>query len=128
MDEVNRYLSYPALYTHIKQKHGGQDPPGTQSDQKRSSRGRGRPRKIYIAEDIKSQQERELEADQQRKLERDNKFLQKFNANGGPTDPSQWFTSDNLDQEEEKTYLQKKVVEMTQKLRNYIDTKADDAF
>ena len=38
------YLSYPALYTHIKTKHNGQNPPGTPMFQ--SCRGRGRPRKV----------------------------------------------------------------------------------
>lgn len=39
------YLSYPALYTHVKQKHGGVNPNGTDSSAMRSHRGRGRPRK-----------------------------------------------------------------------------------
>ena len=39
------YLSYPALYTHIKQKHLGAPPPGTNSQQYHTGRGRGRPRK-----------------------------------------------------------------------------------
>jgi hypothetical protein len=38
------YLSYPALYTHIKTKHSGQNPSGTQ--QLQAGRGRGRPRKV----------------------------------------------------------------------------------
>ena len=46
-----KYLSYPALYTHIKQKHDGVDPPGTQSTQLKSGRGRGRPRKIFVADE-----------------------------------------------------------------------------
>lgn len=33
------YLSYPALYTHIKTKHGGDPPPGTTKQIKQ----RGRP-------------------------------------------------------------------------------------
>ncbi len=41
-----RYLSYPALYTHIKTKHGGQNPKGTNAPQYQSGRGRGRPRKV----------------------------------------------------------------------------------
>lgn len=39
------YLSYPALYTHVKNKHDGQQPEGTLIPEKRKSRGRGRPRK-----------------------------------------------------------------------------------
>ena len=38
------YLSYPALYTHIKQKHGTA-PDGTNNAQHNTGRGRGRPRK-----------------------------------------------------------------------------------
>jgi hypothetical protein len=39
------YLSYPALYTHIKQKHLGVTPSGTNTSQHFTGRGRGRPRK-----------------------------------------------------------------------------------
>ena len=39
------YLSYPALYTHIKQKHAGVTPGGTTTSQHLPGRGRGRPRK-----------------------------------------------------------------------------------
>ena len=39
------YLSYPALYTHIKQKHQGIQPEGTNTASMNSGRGRGRPRK-----------------------------------------------------------------------------------
>ncbi len=39
------YLSYPALYTHVKNKHEGQQPEGTVIPEKRKNRGRGRPRK-----------------------------------------------------------------------------------
>ena len=35
------YLSYPALYTHVKHKHNGIDPPGTTSIDKKKC---GRPR------------------------------------------------------------------------------------
>jgi hypothetical protein len=37
------YLSYPALYTHIKNKHGGDQPNGTNVPTGKG--GRGRPRK-----------------------------------------------------------------------------------
>lgn len=40
------YLSYPALYTHIKTKHDGVTPPGTTQPQTSSKSGRGRP-KVY---------------------------------------------------------------------------------
>lgn len=39
------YLSYPALYTHIKTKHEGITPDGTNAPQFKNGRGRGRPRK-----------------------------------------------------------------------------------
>lgn len=39
------YLSYPALYTHVKNKHGGSQPDGTLIPNARSGRVRGRPRK-----------------------------------------------------------------------------------
>lgn len=38
------YLSYPALYTHMKQKHS-KGPDGEQRNPPTSGRGRGRPRK-----------------------------------------------------------------------------------
>lgn len=40
------YLSYPALYTHIKTKHRGKNPNGT--NQPSSSRARGRPKKVLL--------------------------------------------------------------------------------
>lgn len=40
------YLSYPALYTHIKTKHDMVQPAGTYGPQFRNGRGRGRPRKM----------------------------------------------------------------------------------
>jgi hypothetical protein len=40
------YLSYPALYTHIKTKHNGKTPEGTNANQVSNGRGRGRPRKV----------------------------------------------------------------------------------
>lgn len=42
------YLSYPALYTHIKTKHNGKMPVGTNANQVQNGRGRGRPRKVRI--------------------------------------------------------------------------------
>lgn len=41
------YLSYPALYTHIKTKHAGTQPEGTKSHQTSTSK-RGRPKKVQI--------------------------------------------------------------------------------
>ena len=39
------YLSYPALYTHIRNKHGRAAPAGTSTPSLEQGRGRGRPRK-----------------------------------------------------------------------------------
>lgn len=38
------YLSYPALYTHLKQKHDGKAPEGTNLPQSSSKGIRGRPK------------------------------------------------------------------------------------
>lgn len=113
------YLSYPALYTHIKQKHGGVYPPGTQLTQQKSSRGRGRPRKIYIAEDTKTQQDKEYEADKLKKMENekhDRTFFMKFGAYGGPSNPREWFTSDSENGEPSKvSKLHVKLIEYLKK-------------
>ncbi len=45
------YLSYPALYTHIKTKHNGKTPEGTNANQVQSGRGRGRPRKNFLVDE-----------------------------------------------------------------------------
>jgi hypothetical protein len=45
------YLSYPALYTHIKTKHNGKTPDGTNANQVQNGRGRGRPRKNFLIND-----------------------------------------------------------------------------
>jgi hypothetical protein len=42
------YLSYPALYTHIKTKHDSINPEGTNAPQFKNGRGRGRPRKVKL--------------------------------------------------------------------------------
>jgi CDGSH-type Zn-finger protein len=39
------YLSYPALYTHIKTKHDGKNPEGTVANQATKTK-RGRPKKV----------------------------------------------------------------------------------
>ena len=41
-----RYLSYPALYTHVKTKHAGTTPTGTTAPLCTTGRSRGRPRKV----------------------------------------------------------------------------------
>ena len=45
------YLSYPALYTHIKTKHDGKIPEGTRANQVQNNKGRGRPRKNLLLSD-----------------------------------------------------------------------------
>mmetsp|Transcript_91470 Transcript_91470/g.136949 ORF Transcript_91470/g.136949 Transcript_91470/m.136949 type:complete len:110 (+) Transcript_91470:203-532(+) len=48
-----RYLSYPALYTHIKTKHDGVHPEGTKTSNNSKTR-RGRPKKDFgIGDDMK---------------------------------------------------------------------------
>jgi hypothetical protein len=42
-----KYLSYPALYTHIRTKHDGNAPSGTNMSKLLTGRGRGRPRKTH---------------------------------------------------------------------------------
>lgn len=41
------YLSYPALYTHIKTKHEGVTPAGTSQPNSNGKSGRGRPKVDY---------------------------------------------------------------------------------
>ena len=43
-----KYYSYPALYTHIKTKHDGKTPEGTNANQIQNGKGRGRPRKNFL--------------------------------------------------------------------------------
>ena len=45
------YLSYPALYTHLKQKHKGIQPEGTLLPPT-GKQGRGRPPKVYCLNSI----------------------------------------------------------------------------
>jgi hypothetical protein len=67
-------LSYPALYTHIKQKHGGAHPNGTDTPTTRSGRGRGRPRK------------QNLPLLPQSRPPSEDEFLRKEGLLGGPVD------------------------------------------
>ena len=111
-----RYLSYPALYTHIKQKHNGITPPGTNTSQHFTGRGRGRPRKTlieieqnrirvevdgygkdYVQEtDIwvnntgngPSEQEM-MQLDE--KIMQENTYFLELGSQGGPTNPLEWF-------------------------------------
>jgi len=49
------YLSYPALYTHIKTKHNGVTPAGTSQPQTNGKSGRGRPKKEDSVNKIKEE-------------------------------------------------------------------------
>lgn len=70
------YLSYPALYTHIKQKHS-KGPDGEIRNPPTSGRGRGRPRKNpYQRTDPKSEE-----------------YFNVAERKGGPTDPLMHFDS-----------------------------------
>lgn len=60
------YLSYPALYTHIKTKHGGKVPGG--ADQPPSSRARGRPKKATPSMPDKEKQEAAENANAEAKI------------------------------------------------------------
>jgi len=54
------YLSYPALYTHLKTKHNNTIPDGTNTTNFQPGRGRGRPRKSIaeaVALETKKQQQ-----------------------------------------------------------------------
>ena len=42
------YLSYPALYTHIKTKHNGETPEGTIRGESGKPKKRGRPKVVMI--------------------------------------------------------------------------------
>eukprot|EP00347_Sterkiella_histriomuscorum_P012296 403369133 len=106
-----KYLSYPALYTHIKTKHNGVTPTGTNTSQFQTGRGRGRPRKIQTLvqdkeEQLKVQQQNQLINPSMKqmgllsyleshltdeKLQREKDFLTCLNCVGGPTNPLEWF-------------------------------------
>jgi len=53
------YLSYPALYTHIKTKHDGVTPPGTTQPHTNSKSGRGRPKKGESGSKAKEEEDKE---------------------------------------------------------------------
>lgn len=44
-----QYLSYPALYTHLKTKHNGIQPPGTKCQLALKNTKRGRPKKVSVS-------------------------------------------------------------------------------
>ena len=65
------YLSYPALYTHIKQKHNGEMPSGTETPS--NSRSRGRPRRVLSQSGPQNEEQDEI--------------LKEEGLFGGPCDP-----------------------------------------
>ncbi|MEE4247329.1 MAG: C2H2-type zinc finger protein [Kangiellaceae bacterium] len=76
------YLSYPALYTHIKTKHSPEDLESVKSGGVNGTRGRGRPKKESPAPEKK------------RKLESED-ILKSPEFSGGPTDPLDHFSPDD---------------------------------
>ncbi|CAG9334447.1 unnamed protein product [Blepharisma stoltei] len=79
------YLSYPALYTHIKTKHDGITPPGTETPNSIGNRGRGRPRKMPIEKEEKNDIKESLEENP----------LEDLEILGGQTDPINGFDDPN---------------------------------
>ena len=113
---AKRYLSYPALYTHIKQKHGGVTPAGTDTSQPYTGRGRGRPRKtlgevnkhnkridvgdeeegqatgLFNAHTISSAGPSEqMIVQMTEKVQEETLILKELKGVGGPTNPLEWF-------------------------------------
>ncbi|CAG9331904.1 unnamed protein product [Blepharisma stoltei] len=98
------YLSYPALYTHIKTKHDGISPPGTENPHPMTNRGRGRPRKTQIG---KEEKEETKETPEENPLE-------ELQINGGQTDPIIGFEDSNS--------------ELLNKIKEWKDKLIDDFF
>lgn len=81
------YLSYPALYTHIKTKHDGIAPPGTETPLAVNTRGRGRPRKGAMSGETREESKNFHEENP----------LDELGIFGGSTDPSSGFEDVNSD-------------------------------
>ena len=76
------YLSYPALYTHIKTKHNGKTPEGTNANQVQSGRGRGRPRKnLLLSEELMARRTRESNRKENVLDEKNNELRDLLNKN-----------------------------------------------
>ena len=76
------YLSYPALYTHIKTKHNGKTPEGTNANQVQSGRGRGRPRKNFLlSEELMARRTRESNRKENVLDEKNNELRDLLNKN-----------------------------------------------
>lgn len=88
---VKTYLSYPALYTHQKQKHS-RGPGGELRAPPTSGRGRGRPRKNVSQGCLNHLQP------YQRTDPKSEEYFNQPERKGGPTDPLLWFHElfDNL--------------------------------
>lgn len=67
------YLSNPALYTHVKQKHDGNAPEGTYAPHSRLGKSRGRPKRM-----VQKEPDRNATDD-------DSGFFEKYA--GGPSNP-----------------------------------------
>ena len=104
------YLSYPALYTHIKTKHNGKTPEGTNANQLQDGRGRGRPRKNLLINEDSSCNNNDYLEDKQSEIKdfykRFTNDTEKYDENkeenfiatykslgllGGPSDPKDGF-------------------------------------
>ena len=70
------YLSNPALYTHVKQKHDGNPPEGTFAPHSRLGKTRGRPKRT----NAKGENDRGA-------TEEDAGFFEKRDYVGGPSNP-----------------------------------------
>ena len=83
------YLSYPALYTHIKTKHNGKTPEGTNANQVQTGNGnsRGRPRKNFLTnEDSKSRRNRDNNRKEMTLDERNNELRELLNKKNNNVD------------------------------------------
>jgi hypothetical protein len=74
------YLSYPALYTHIKTKHNGKTPDGTNANQIQNGKGRGRPRKNFLINEELIRRRERHEGLEERNLELKEIYNKKENS------------------------------------------------
>lgn len=96
------YLSYPALYTHIKQKHNGTIPTGTEAPSSICSRGR--PRRLLNHHGREDHDE----------------LLKDEGLIGGPCDPITAYPGSEEEKEGDRLYTTLKVV--TQDTENHSET------
>jgi hypothetical protein len=67
------YLSYPALYTHIKTKHDGVAPPGTIRGESGKPKKRGRPKVVSLF--VYREKLRKFTRDRSKKTNSPNSYL-----------------------------------------------------